>query len=209
MRDEDRRLARLVPDAEELELHRLPGLCIERAERLVEEQDLGVGRESAREVDALLHAARELARERVLEALEADELDMPLRALARFGARDRSAQLDAVDDVAQHRAPGQQARLLEDEGPIRARSGDRPSVEDQRPAGQRKETVDRVQERGLAAARRTDDAHELAFADFEVRAVDGEEVILAPAASVVHRHAARLELHTHSVGHPRRFGPMV
>jgi len=134
---------------------------------------------------------------------------MPLRALARFGARDRSAQLDAVDDVAQHRAPGQQARLLEDEGPIRARTGDRPSVEDQRPAGQRKETVDRVEERGLAAARRTDDAHELAFADFEVRAVDGEEVILAPAASVVHRHAARLELHTHSVGHPRRFGPMV
>src|SRR5438132_6688119 len=37
VRDEQRRLARLLPDAQQLTLHELARLCIERGERLVEQ----------------------------------------------------------------------------------------------------------------------------------------------------------------------------
>src|ERR1700730_15672648 len=56
--NEEHRLAGLVPDLEQLLLHELARLGIERGERLVHEQDLGVGGERAGQVTALLHAAR-------------------------------------------------------------------------------------------------------------------------------------------------------
>ena len=60
-------------DLRELDLEPLAELEVERAERLVEEQHGGPVHERARHGDALLLAARELAREPVAELLEADE----------------------------------------------------------------------------------------------------------------------------------------
>src|SRR4051794_24372815 len=48
------------------------GDLVEPRERLVHEDDVGLEREGARDVDALAHAAGELGRERVGEALEPD-----------------------------------------------------------------------------------------------------------------------------------------
>ena len=53
----------------------LGGQDVERRERLVHEQDVGVHDQRAREADALAHAAGELARVGGLEAVEADEVD--------------------------------------------------------------------------------------------------------------------------------------
>src|SRR4051812_9117762 len=60
--NEEHRLAGLVPDLEQLLLHELARLRVERGKRLVHQQDLGVGGERAGQVAALLHAARKLVR---------------------------------------------------------------------------------------------------------------------------------------------------
>ena len=75
MRDVDERDPDLVLDALELELHLLAELEVERAERLVEQQHARVVDERARERDALLLPARELARLAALAAREVDELE--------------------------------------------------------------------------------------------------------------------------------------
>ena len=73
MRDVHERDADLVLDPLELELHLLAELEVERAERLVEEQHARPVDERARQGDALLLAARELARLAPLEARQVDE----------------------------------------------------------------------------------------------------------------------------------------
>ena len=75
MRDVDERDPDLVLDALQLELHLLAELQVERAERLVEQEDARVVDERARERDALLLAARELLRLALPRTLEADELE--------------------------------------------------------------------------------------------------------------------------------------
>ena len=49
-------------EAQQILLELAPRLLVDRRERLVHQQHLGVDRERAREPDALAHAARELVR---------------------------------------------------------------------------------------------------------------------------------------------------
>src|SRR5207237_297208 len=56
-------------------LHQHTGLVVERAERLVEQQDLGIIGERTRNGAALLHAAGQLLRPVVLEAVQPNLLD--------------------------------------------------------------------------------------------------------------------------------------
>ena len=63
------------PDLQQLVLQLLARHRVERAERLVHQQELGIVGEHARDRDALLHAARELVRIGVGEALQADQLE--------------------------------------------------------------------------------------------------------------------------------------
>ena len=79
--DEDHGLGRALPDAQQLGLHQAARLRVERAERLVHQQDVRIEGERARDRGALLHAAGELRGIAVLEAGEADQLDEVLRAL--------------------------------------------------------------------------------------------------------------------------------
>ena len=81
VRDEDDRRAELLPDREQLEVEPLAGHLVERAERLVHQQQRGLERERPRDRDALLHAARELPRMVVAEPGQLDELEHPLDAL--------------------------------------------------------------------------------------------------------------------------------
>ena len=60
--DEDDRALRLRPDLEQLPVQALAGHLVERAERLVHQQERRVERERAGDRDALLHAAGELPR---------------------------------------------------------------------------------------------------------------------------------------------------
>ena len=74
----------------QLGLHVAAQLEVERAERLVEQQHLGPVDDGARERDALLLAARELARPRLLataELHERDRLARRARGSRRAGRR--------------------------------------------------------------------------------------------------------------------------
>ena len=73
MRDVDERGADVAVDLRELDLQPLAQLQVERAERLVEQQHRRPVDERARDGDALLLAARELAGQPVAELLEPDE----------------------------------------------------------------------------------------------------------------------------------------
>ncbi len=119
--DEEHGLAPLLPDAQELGLHDLAALRIERGERLVHEQDLRVDRQRAGKIDALAHAAGKLAREIGLESAEPDEGQQieraPLLPLARM-----AGDLRADHRVGEHGAPRQEAVLLEDEAAVAAGS---------------------------------------------------------------------------------------
>jgi len=79
-----------LPNSQQFGLHNLACLRIESRERLVHQQDFWIYRKRSSEVDALSHAARELPRIVVLEALQADELQELERPLALVRA-DRSA----------------------------------------------------------------------------------------------------------------------
>ncbi len=74
----------LSPDAQQLVLQDDARLRVERGERLVHQQDLGLVRHEPRERDALPHAAGKLVRILALGARQADEVD---RTAARARAR--------------------------------------------------------------------------------------------------------------------------
>src|SRR5215472_5555196 len=167
MGHEQDRLAASFPDAHELRLHDLAGLRVERGERLVHQQDLRVDGERASEIDALAHAARELARMVVLEALEADELQELHRA-PPFGRPDSARDLAPDDRVGEHCAPRQKIVALEHEAAVAARAAHGASVERHPARAGGFETRDDAQKGGLAAARRADDRNELAALDREV-----------------------------------------
>src|SRR3954454_24585047 len=101
----------LAEQLEQLVLQATAGDLVERAERLVEEEELRVQRERAGERRAHLHAARQLLGQVLLEALEPDESDGLARLLA---TQPGAAALELVQelDVAEHVAPGQQRRVL-------------------------------------------------------------------------------------------------
>src|SRR5262249_33472478 len=165
--DEQHGLAPILPDAHQLRLHDLAGLRVERGERFVHQQDLRIDGKRAGKVDALTHAARELARMVVLESLEADELQELHRALS-FGGTDPARDLAPNDRVGEHGAPRQKIVALEQEAAIAARAAHRASVERHFARAGSFEAGDDAQKRGLAAARRTDDRDELAALDRKI-----------------------------------------
>ena len=83
VRDVDERDPDLVLDPLQLELELLAELQVERAERLVEQENPRLVHERARERDALLLPAGELLRLALCEPREADQLEDLLHAPAR------------------------------------------------------------------------------------------------------------------------------
>jgi hypothetical protein len=99
-------LPRLARDLEQLFLHHLAGLRVQRGEGLVHEEDLGVHDQGPSQVDPL-HPARQLVGIVVLESLEAHHLDEVLRPGPGLAGADPLA-LQAVEDVSEDGPPGEQ-----------------------------------------------------------------------------------------------------
>jgi hypothetical protein len=186
--DEQRGSTGVEPDALQLDIHLPAEDLVEGAERLIQEKEPGLGDEGAGDGHPLPHAARKLGRHRLLEALEAHELDQAADALPW----QRPAQhIERQGDVALDRAPGQQSRVLEGD-PELAAAGDGngalaadrhlPGICDVQPGRQ-------AQDGGLAAAGRADQGREGAGRAVEVDAVDDRER-LTPAAGESLHHAA-------------------
>ena len=171
--DQQHRLALGFEHVQQQVLHRRARLCVERAERLVHQQELGLHGVGAGEREALPHAAREVLRMVVGEIAQAHQRHVAAADLGALGCRNAvRRELQAELDVAAHGEPREHAVLLEDHAAIRARPGDRPAVEQHGAAARRDEAGDQVHQRRLAAARGADDGDEFAGSDVEADVVD-------------------------------------
>ena len=84
---------------------------VERGEGLVHQQHLRVGRERAGQRHALLHAARQLVHMRMLELLEADELEIVIGDLAALRCGQVRPQLQPEHHVAERIEPRETAPI--------------------------------------------------------------------------------------------------
>jgi hypothetical protein len=112
MGDEDDGLAQQLLQPQELVLHLAADERVERREGFIEKPDIGLDGERAGDADALLLAARQLAREIILAALEPDELDHLARPLLALLTR-RTPHLEREGHIGQHAAMRQQTEMLE------------------------------------------------------------------------------------------------
>ena len=118
VRDDDDALGRhaaLQPQIDDVAAQRLGGQHVERRERLVEQQHVGIDDERAGEADALAHAARQFLGIGGFEPVEADQVDGRNGALAPLGAR-HALRLEPELDIAEHGEPGKQREGLEHHG---------------------------------------------------------------------------------------------
>ena len=177
VRDHADRRAGAVQLAQQIH-HRFAAARVEVAGRLVREQDERLAGDGARDGDALLLTAGELARQVLRAMRHADALERRLDALLALG-RLHAAVGERQLDVLEHGEIADQVEALEDEPDLAvadARAlrggqlGDRPAVQQVLPFGRRVEQAENRQQRRLAAARRPGDRDVLALADLEVDA---------------------------------------
>ena len=148
---------------EQQSLHLPARVRIERAERLVHQDDARLVDERASDRHALLHPAGEVLREVVRELVEADRLQVADRALAALRLR-HALPLEAVFHVVAHRQPAERRVGLEHHAAVPAHRRDRLPLE-QNLAGRRPEQPrDRLQDGGLPAPGRPEEHDDLAVA---------------------------------------------
>ncbi len=105
------------------------GLRVDRGERLVEQQHVGIDGQRARQRHALAHAAGQLVRIVIGKFGEVEIFEQRLRALPALGRRN-ALDLDAEHDVLGDGAPRQQQILLQHEGDMGIRPGDALAVDE-------------------------------------------------------------------------------
>ena len=164
--------------------HEQRHLVVERRERLVEKQHLGVGHQRAQDRHRLLLAAGEhvgIAVEVDLDVEIREQLLDPLVALAPRQPHELQRIVDVVDGA----QPGKQrvAVVLEHVGQPRLLDG--LAVEQDLAGIERHQAGDHVDQRALAAAVRPEDRDELALRQIEVELVVDDGVVerLAQAAN--------------------------
>ena len=162
-------------DLAQLDLHLLAQLGVEIAERLVEQQDLRADDQRAGQRHALLLAARELARKARGEGGQPHQLQRLGDALGALGRR-HALHLEPERHVLGHRHVREERVALEHDAEPALGRLHRQKIAALQPDRARRrldEAGDHLQGRGLAAARRAQQRHELALLDAERQAVDG------------------------------------
>jgi hypothetical protein len=194
--DEEDRAPRRPPDLEQLVLQPLAGQRVEGAERLVHEDDVGVVRQHARDLAALLHATRQLVGPSVGELRQAHHVEEALAVLTALRGLD-PAQLRPELDVLAHRHPRVEHGLLEDHAPVGGGPGDPLPADPDLALRRRHEAGDEAQQRGLAAAGGAGEADELAGLDGEVDAVERPDLAVGHVEGVRQLVDAHLTVVTH------------
>jgi hypothetical protein len=173
----------------DLDLHVEAEILVERAEGLVEQEDLRIHRERAGERDALLLPAGKLPRQPLGESLHMDEAQHVGHALADPRLR-RMARLEPVGDVLGDRHMRKERVVLEhdaDAAAMRRQMVHGLAVEEDAARALRHEARDDAQKRGLAAARGAQQRDELAGGDVEPDVADRDQVAEA-VRDAVERH---------------------
>src|SRR6516162_5715018 len=166
VRDQDRRLPFAAQNFGNLVRERKPGLRIKCRERLIEQDNIGLGAERACQRAPLAHSARKLPWQMVQElakTISGQELFRTSLRRCYIGALNFRSQ----NRVFQDRAPFEQVILLEHVADLARRPADRPAV-DQNRAGRRLENPrDQRQQCAFATPALTDNGDELARRDGE------------------------------------------
>ena len=123
MRDKQHGFAGRLPDAQQQLLHEHPGLVVECAKGLVEQQDLRVVGQCAGNRRALLHAAGQLLGKMVFKAAQADFGDEVVAALFLRGLA-HAALTQAETDILGNGQPRKQRVALKHHAAISARALD-------------------------------------------------------------------------------------
>ena len=160
-------------EPEQLEVEALPRQGVEGAEGLVEQEDVRGQGEGPGDRGPLAHAARQLDRAKSGRRFETDEVQQ-LGQPCRPPITRPAGELERIGDVVGDRAPRQEARLLEHEADPRIRRGHGHVVERDPAALRCEQPGGDPQERGLAAAVRPDEGHDLAAGHVERQAVEGD-----------------------------------
>ena len=153
---------------------------VERAGRLVAEDDLRVGRQSAGDGDALLLAAGKLAGVVVLPVRQADDFEQLVDALFNLRAL-HAGDFHREGDVAAHIPLREQIEMLEDHRDLlaelaerlRAERGEILAVDDDAARGRLFQKVDAAHQRRFARAGHADDAENVALLDVQVDIFQG------------------------------------
>ena len=173
MRDENGREAQPLLQRAQVAAHGHPQLGVEIGQWFVEQQHLGLYRDSARQRHALLLAAGKLRRAAVGQFGEADQRQRFLHAPVDLCAR-QAALLQTEGNVAEHRHMRPQRVALEDQPDIALpgrQRGDVDAIELHLSRVCLGEAGDQAQQRRLAAARGAEEGEELARLYREVDAL--------------------------------------
>src|SRR5437764_1787142 len=169
--DEDDSRAGARPYCQEILLQLLACLRVERAERLIHEDEDGLAHQRARDADPLLHATGQLVRKMFGKGGKPHQLDEMSRRIAPLG-RGYAVDLERKLDVTQDGAPRQQPEILEHHAGVLARAGDRHAgdgdvalVRPDQPGGEPKQGR-------LAAPARSQQRDQLALAHRRIDAVE-------------------------------------
>ena len=160
-----------VPQIEEIAAQGFGGQDVERRERLVEQQDIGIDDERAGKADALPHAAGQLLRIGILEPVEPDQIDRADRPPPPLGAGD-AQRLEAELDIAEHGQPRKQRIALEHHRDAANRLGDRHAAIFDNALARRHEPGENAQKGRFAGSRFAEDRDDLAVAQREVDMVE-------------------------------------
>ena len=194
MRDQHDRCSGFAPEPQQFVAHQQAGLLIERAERLVEEDQTRLQHERARDADALAHAAGQLRRIGAAETGETHERKRLVHAAGNFRAVGAGAA-QAECDVVPHVEPREGGIFLEhDPDLVGDGAGDVTAFHLDRARRRRDEPRDDLEQRALAAARRPDHADELAAPEFEIERTERRHRPLGRAGRIGVRDAAQRQV---------------
>ena len=159
-------------------------------QRLIEQQQLGPGRQRQGDVELALRAVRQGASGPVENIVEADRPRQGERAVVQCRFRRAPAQaaeagtglrLHGQQQIVEHRVLAEHAGDLEaarqavPHAPVRRQGGQFDAVQRQAASVQRQQAGDQIDQRGLARAIRTDQRMDFARLDREVDVVHGDQ----------------------------------
>ena len=169
------RLALLLNKREQVFLKLAPGLLIDRRKRLVHQEDLRIDRQRSSQAHPLTHTARQFVRKTVFESAQPHILNILLRDAFPLRLGD-AAQLQTKSNIADDTCPGQQRKILKDEGTVGTRSRHGLAVHFDLTGSRRQETGNDLQQRGFATSRRTQDGRELAARKVQRQILQGLDI---------------------------------
>ena len=169
--DEDHRLSIALPYPQQFEIHVVARHGVERAERLVHQQQCRMLDQRAANAGALTHAAGQFVRQAVGEIRDAGDLQKLVGVLP-IVIDIVAHQFNRQQNVVEHGAPRQQNRVLEHDAAGALRPFYLPSLDGNRAAAGLYQARDHQQQRALATAGWAQQRNEFVVADVQIDRFD-------------------------------------